>query len=109
MDSNKKFMVVEFSDGLQIVPTQWLNFAEQTCIWPSHLKTQLRINKAIITRKMPNKEQRNWKELPIKRMFRSADTYERSMEILIQAQDTSNVDETDMSSREKRERDKKKR
>ncbi|XP_077265252.1 uncharacterized protein LOC143899128 [Temnothorax americanus] len=31
------------------------------------------------------------------------------MEILIQAQDTSNVDETDMSSGEKRERDKKKR
>lgn len=36
-------------------------------------------------------------------------TYEKSMEKLILAQDTSNVDNSDTSSEEKKERDKKKR
>lgn len=44
MDGNKKFIIVEFSDGLQIVPAIWLNGSKQICIWPSHLKTQQRIN-----------------------------------------------------------------
>lgn len=71
MDANKKFMIVEFSDGLQIVPEVWLNTTKKTCIWLSHFKTQLRINKAIVTKEMP-KEQCDWKELPIKRIFGSA-------------------------------------
>lgn len=73
MDVNKKFMVVEFSDGLQIVPEVWLNITKKTCIWPSHFKTQLRINKAIITKEMPKEQYEGmWEELPIKRIFGSA-------------------------------------
>lgn len=64
-------MVVEFSDGLQIVPEVWLNTTKKTCIWPTHFKTQLRINKAIITKEMP-KGQCDWEELPVKRIFASA-------------------------------------
>ncbi|KMQ89708.1 hypothetical protein RF55_10634, partial [Lasius niger] len=55
------------------------------------------------------KEQCDWEELPIKRIFGSAGTYENSMQKLVLAQDTSNVDDTDMSSGEVRERDKKRR
>ncbi|KAM0734810.1 hypothetical protein ACS0PU_011629 [Formica fusca] len=106
MDANKKFIIVEFSDGLQIIPARWLNTTKETCIWPSHLKTQRRINTAIITGEML-KEQCDWEELPLKRIFGSADTYEKSMEKLILAQDTSNVDDTGMSSEEIRERNKK--
>lgn len=71
VDVNKKFMIVEFSDGLQIVPEVWLNTTKKTCIWPSHYKTQFRINKAIITKEMP-KEPCDWEQLPIKRIFGSA-------------------------------------
>lgn len=38
------------------------------CIWPSHFKTKLRINKAIMTKEMPQ-EVCDWEELPIKRIF----------------------------------------
>lgn len=71
MDANKKFIIVEFSDGLQIIPARWLNTTKGTCIWPSHLKTQRRINTAIITGEML-KEQCDWEELPLKRIFGSA-------------------------------------
>jgi len=71
MDDNKTFVIVEFSDGLQIVPAIWLNTIKKTCIWPSHFKTQLRINKAIMTGEI-SKENCDWQELSIKRIFGSA-------------------------------------
>lgn len=71
MDANKKFIIVEFSDGLQIIPARWLNTTKETCIWPSHFKTQRRINTAIITEEMP-KQLCDWEELPLKRIFGSA-------------------------------------
>lgn len=71
MESNKTYLIVEFSDGLQIIPAKWLNYTKQSCIWPSHFKTQLRLNKAIMTGEMP-KEQCEWEELPIKRIFGGA-------------------------------------
>lgn len=70
-DGNIIYMIVEFSDGLQIVPAKWLNNIKETCIWPSHFKTQLRINKAVITGEMP-KERCDWQELEVKRIFGSA-------------------------------------
>lgn len=56
MDGNKKFVIVEFSDGLQIVPAKWLSTNNKTCIWPSHFKTQIRLNKAIMTEEMPKED-----------------------------------------------------
>lgn len=66
-----KYLIVEFSDGLQIIPRRWVDTIKQTSIWPSHFKTQRRINSAILTGEMP-KEQYDWEELPIKRIFGSA-------------------------------------
>lgn len=71
MDGNRKFTIVEFSDGLQIIPSIWLNITKETCIWPSHFKTQLRINRAIMTGEIP-KEQCDWEELPVKKIFGTA-------------------------------------
>ncbi|EFN74898.1 hypothetical protein EAG_09141, partial [Camponotus floridanus] len=50
------FIIVEFHDGLQLIPAIWFNADKQTCIWPSHYKTKLRINKAIIKQETPQNE-----------------------------------------------------
>lgn len=62
------FIIAEFNDGLQVIPVMWFNADKQLCIWPSHFKTKLRINKAIMSREMP-KEKTDWEELSIKRIF----------------------------------------
>lgn len=65
---NHGFVIAEFNDGLQIIPAAWYNADEQSCIWPAHFKTKLRINKAIMAREMP-REKTDWKCLSIKRVF----------------------------------------
>jgi len=65
------YVIAEFNDGLQIIPALWYNAEKQISIWPNHFKTQLRINKAIITREMPQ-EISDWEQLPIKRIFGTA-------------------------------------
>ncbi|KYM99496.1 hypothetical protein ALC62_09759 [Cyphomyrmex costatus] len=90
MDSNG-FIIAEFHDGLQLTPTAWYNINKSSSIWPSHFKTKLRINKAIVTKEMP-REKSDWEELPIKKIFGTADTYEEGMKKLIRAEDTSNID-----------------
>lgn len=65
------YVIAEFNDGLQIIPALWYNVEKQSSIWPNHFKTQLRINKAIITREMP-REICDWEQLPIKRIFGTA-------------------------------------
>lgn len=59
-----EYMIVEFNDGLQVIPSIWFNEERHSFIWPSHFKTQFCINKAIITREMP-REISEWEELPI--------------------------------------------
>lgn len=66
--TNDGFIIAEFDDGLQLIPAKWYNGDKQVCIWPSHFKTKLRINKAIMTKEMPQ-EVCDWEELPIKRIF----------------------------------------
>ncbi|XP_036140507.1 uncharacterized protein LOC118644880 [Monomorium pharaonis] len=107
MEAIKKFIVAEFADGLQIIPAKWLNTSRNKCIWPSHYKTMRRLHSAIITEELP-KDETDWDKLLIKRIFGSADTYEKAMEKLTLAQDTSNVD-TGLSSDELKQRNKKRR
>lgn len=65
------FLIAEFNDGLQLIPAIWFNADKQSCIWPGHFKTKLRINKAIITKELP-KEESDWENLKIKRIFGTA-------------------------------------
>ncbi|KYQ58855.1 hypothetical protein ALC60_02143 [Trachymyrmex zeteki] len=98
------FIIAEFHDGLQLIPTAWYNKNNSSSIWPSHFKTKLRINKAIVTKEMP-RDKSDWEELSIKKIFGTADTYEKGMVKLVRAEDTSNVDTT-VSSNELRNRKK---
>lgn len=65
------FIIVEFHDGLQVIPSIWCNADKSSCIWPSYMKTKYRINKAILTKEIP-REMSDWEELPIKRIFGGA-------------------------------------
>lgn len=70
MDSNA-YIIAEFNDGLQLIPALWYNADTNSSIWPSHFKSKIRINKAIVSREMP-KNTYEWEELPIKRIFSKA-------------------------------------
>ncbi|EFN84402.1 hypothetical protein EAI_10606, partial [Harpegnathos saltator] len=85
------YIIVEFYDGLQIIPASWYNADKKSSIWPAHLKSKFRINKAIVTREMP-KNNIEWDELAVKRIFSTADTYEEGIEKLVLAEDISNID-----------------
>lgn len=65
---NRRYIIAEFNDGLQLIPATWFNADTLSSIWPSHFKTKLRINKAIVTREMP-REKSDWEELPIQKVF----------------------------------------
>jgi len=51
----KKFSIIEFDDGLSVVPNIWLEETNEgmQAIWPNHLKNQISINKAIINEEVP--------------------------------------------------------
>lgn len=107
--STARFVIVEFQDRLQVIPSIWYNAATLSTIWPSHFKTKLRINKAIIKKEMP-KEKSDWDELPIKKVIGFTDTYEEGLKKLKLAEDTSNVDTLVSSSElQKREQESKNR
>lgn len=63
--SNRGFIVVEFSDGIQVIPRIWLQ-SEDVCKYPSHFKTDLRLRKAIEKEKIPNSD---WPSFKINRIF----------------------------------------
>lgn len=67
----KKFSVVEFSDGMQIVPSCWINELRNDCIWPSHIKSQYALDKVIAKTAVPQ-ESTTWDTCQIKRLFGSA-------------------------------------
>jgi len=64
---NEKYIVLEFEDGLQLIPAIWFNADTKESIWPSNFKTKLRINKAIM-REMP-KDKSDWELLSIKKVY----------------------------------------
>lgn len=65
---DNEFMIVEFNDGVHIIPAMWYNASDQSCIWPAHFKTKFRITKAIISKEVP-RERSDWERLLIKRCF----------------------------------------
>lgn len=104
---DNEYIIAEFNDGLQLIPAIWFNADTSSSIWPNHFKTKFRINKTIITRKMP-REKSDWDVLSVKKVFGIANTYEEGMQKLILAEDTSNI-ETNISSNELKEKEKKRR
>lgn len=65
------FIIVELNDGPQLIPESWYNEHEKSCIWPGHFKGTIRINKAIMTKEMPQNNL-EWNEFPVHRIFSKA-------------------------------------
>lgn len=65
-DKNKKFVVVEFKDGLQIIPTIWLTSDLKRAKWPNCYTTYNRYDRAVRYMEEP---QSTWEEHPIIKIF----------------------------------------
>lgn len=65
-DKKRTFVIVEFEDGLQIVPSTWLSNDLQRCKWPSHYISNDRYDKAIKKMEIPAS---NWEEHVIKKIY----------------------------------------
>lgn len=66
-----KYSVVEFPDGLQIVPSCWINEQRTESIWPSHIKSQYALEK-LLTNAIVSLETATWDVYKINRTFGSA-------------------------------------
>lgn len=62
---NNQFHVVEFEDGIQVIPDNWIQKDTNKCWYPNY-KTDQYITKAIKRRQTP---QDTWFMYPIKRIF----------------------------------------
>lgn len=65
-DKNKRFVVVEFQDGLQIIPTTWLTSDLKRAKWPNCYISYNRYDKAVKNMEEP---QSTWEEHPIVKIF----------------------------------------
>ncbi|KAL0117637.1 hypothetical protein PUN28_008798 [Cardiocondyla obscurior] len=100
----RRFSIVEFEDGIQLIPTLWIFNENKKCYWPCYTK-QEKINQAIFNEERP--EDDKWKSYNVIRIFGTADTYSNSMRKLKLAEQISNIesgnDDTDKKmSRRKR-------
>nr|CAI5841123.1 unnamed protein product [Callosobruchus analis] len=87
----RAFSVVEFEDGVCLVPSKWLFRNSTMCFYPPYVN-QLKVNKAISTKQSPDEK---WQEYKVVRSFCSTDNYERGVAKLKLAQEMSDV-ETDV-------------
>lgn len=69
--TQKKYSIVEFSDGLQIVPSCWINNYGNESIWPSHVKSQYTLDKLLVKPLLPPGNE-TWDTCKIRRIFGSA-------------------------------------
>ena len=67
----KKFSIVEFADGMQIIPSSWMDADRQRSIWPSHIKNLYTLNRTIMKGIVPV-DHDEWEKCDIVRWFASA-------------------------------------
>lgn len=63
----KKYTIVEFKDGIQLVPSKWLDRRGKSCSWP--LYDKLRYDRAVINNEDADP---SWKKFPVIRLMGSA-------------------------------------
>lgn len=65
------YKVIEFVDGLQLVPTNWLTDDLQHSYWPPSSLNQIKVNKFIASRREPDL---NWSKYSVVRIFCASGT-----------------------------------
>ncbi|EZA46848.1 hypothetical protein X777_01146 [Ooceraea biroi] len=86
--SSQGFIVAEFSDGVQVIPSLWLQ-DEEVCKYPAHYKTDARIRKAVEKQEIPSF---NWALCRINRIFGEYSSLQKADAKADQAMYTSNMD-----------------
>uniref|UniRef100_A0A1Y1N1H4 Uncharacterized protein n=1 Tax=Photinus pyralis TaxID=7054 RepID=A0A1Y1N1H4_PHOPY len=88
------YSVVEFSDGVQVVPTSWI-FKEcniDMCWWPPNCNDKFQINRLVSGNHNPES---NWKKHKLLKIFCQTPTYEKGKEKLEYALLLSDVEVED--------------
>lgn len=67
----KKYSIVEFPDGLQIILSCWINTQNNESIWPSYVKSRQALDKLLKKAEIPM-ETDKWDTCKIRRIFGSA-------------------------------------
>jgi len=60
-----KFQVVEFLDGVQVVPIRWLSEDKKKCVFPVHVNNQNQYNKMVATMSSPKESWQSWDVLKV--------------------------------------------
>ena len=47
---------MDFADGVQIIPSCWMDVDKSECTWPGHVKSSNKLNKLIIEANAPSSE-----------------------------------------------------
>ncbi|XP_015589343.1 uncharacterized protein LOC107264982 [Cephus cinctus] len=84
------YTIVEFTDGIEMVPTIWLSDDKKSCIWPP-TKDQIRINKTIANLEVSRNED-EWPVCEILKIFGTAQSYKTGKEKLKMAEQISDID-----------------
>ncbi|XP_011694048.1 PREDICTED: uncharacterized protein LOC105453625 [Wasmannia auropunctata] len=96
----KNFYVIQFDDGIALVPNNWLQISEdqkqQVCFYPNY-NVKKRLNKAIQNKEIPDLKnvQAGWAMYDVLRILSSADTFERGQEKLKMAENISDINTED--------------
>lgn len=66
----ENFFVVEFSDGIELVPKNWLSENKEACFYP--LFDKIRFNAAVRAKQVPDLNSPSWKMYDVIRVVTSA-------------------------------------
>ncbi|XP_036138287.1 uncharacterized protein LOC114255293 isoform X2 [Monomorium pharaonis] len=109
MATLKAYSIIEFSDGLAIVPSHWLNNDETKCTYPN-FRDPAKIKKAVASQQLPE-DNPNWKMYDVLRIFYKTNSYQRAKDKLLIAEKMSDLatnesseDETKRCDKEKKSR-----
>ncbi|XP_029158399.1 uncharacterized protein LOC114937668 [Nylanderia fulva] len=89
MATSKIYIVVEFDDGLAIVPSCWLNESEMKCAYPT-FRDPTKIKKAVASQLSPE-DNSNWKKYDVIKIFYRTNLYEKAKEKLLIAENMSDL------------------
>ncbi|XP_077257810.1 uncharacterized protein LOC143894967 [Temnothorax americanus] len=105
MSEQNYYVVIEFSDGLQIIPSNWLNKDMSMVRWPALTNVQ-RYEKAIRNMEPPKE---SWTKIPVIKIVAKDTSYEKAQAKLKDAELSTDFDEDSDARADKLKRSRKNR
>ncbi|XP_029155634.1 MATH and LRR domain-containing protein PFE0570w-like isoform X2 [Nylanderia fulva] len=97
--NNKCYAIVEFEDGLQIVPNNWLRIDEEsTSFWPNFTSNK-RYEKAV--KHMEDPDHETWRQHPVKKIYGTFNDYAVARIQLKEAEEVSDINNSSADIKEK--------